>query len=210
VLKPLPALVLRLQGSFPEQVDGLVFGVAAGLGFSVAETIVRFSAVLTTIQAHTDPGNWIYPLVTFSILLPLMHGSATGAIACALWRLGRGTFGLFEGAVIVLAVAAHVGFVMVSQLLTDRQFSQLIILAWQAVVVGALLMVIRYMLHEALLEESVDMDFSQTTCPNCHHHIFAARFCPRCGKALAVAPVRPDASAQARPTNERAAGLEVQ
>jgi len=210
VIKPLPALVLRLRGTFTEQADGIVFGVAAGLGFSLAETIVRFSAVLTSLPAHTDPGNWIYPLVTFSVLLPLMHGSATGAIAGALWRVGRGTFGVLEAAVIALAIAAHVGFVMGSQLLSDRQFSQIIILAWQAVVVGVLLIVIRVMLQEALLEEGVDLGFSQTTCPNCHHHIFASRFCPRCGKALAVSPPRSTANAQAQPATEATPGLEVQ
>jgi len=36
-LKPLPALFLPNRADFPETVDGLVFGVAAGLGFSLAE-----------------------------------------------------------------------------------------------------------------------------------------------------------------------------
>jgi hypothetical protein len=209
VLKPIPALLLRARGGFLEQVDGLVFGVAAGLGFGLAETVVRFSAVLSNLPAHTDPANWIYPLVSISVLLPLVQGSATGVIAGSLWRFGRSAFGLREVAAIILALAAHIGFVMGSQLLNDRMYSQLVILAWQAAMVAALLIVVRYMLHEALLEESIDLGFSETVCHNCHHQIFAARFCPRCGKALAASPSRAIGVPISQPATEPAIGLEV-
>ena len=43
-VKPLPALFLPNRGDFPETVDGLVFGVAAGLGFSLAEALISFAA----------------------------------------------------------------------------------------------------------------------------------------------------------------------
>jgi RsiW-degrading membrane proteinase PrsW (M82 family) len=191
LLKPLPALALRLHGGFPERVDGLVFGVAAGLGFSIAETLVRFSAVLTSLPAHTAPANWIYPLLTLAILMPLLQGSATGAITAALWRVKHRGLSVHESSVVILALAAHMAFIVGSQMLVDRQFSQLFVLAWQAVVVGALLLVIRYLLHQTLLEEARDLGFSELVCPNCHQPIVAARFCPLCGKALvASAPKR--------------------
>ena len=40
-MKPLPAIFLPNRADFPETVDGLVFGVAAGLGFSLAESADR-------------------------------------------------------------------------------------------------------------------------------------------------------------------------
>src|SRR5207247_10866125 len=55
VLKPLPALFMTNRAQFPETVDGLVFGVAAGLGFSVAESLVAFSTALTTLPPHLIP-----------------------------------------------------------------------------------------------------------------------------------------------------------
>ncbi|HVC80217.1 MAG TPA: PrsW family glutamic-type intramembrane protease [Chloroflexota bacterium] len=186
LLKLFPALLLRGR-AFPERVDGLVFGVAAGLGFSIAETLVRFSSVLTSLPARVPPANWIYPLFTLAVLLPLLQGSTTGAIACALWRVGRRRFTVRDAAVIGLAVAAHIGFILISQLLSDRGLSQLLILGWQAVVVAAMLLVIRYLLHETLREEASDMGFVECICPNCHHHLLAARYCPLCGKALAAA-----------------------
>jgi hypothetical protein len=64
----------------------------------------------------------------------------------------------------------------------------LFVLVWQAVVVGALLIYIRYLLHHALLEEAAHMGFAETICPNCHRHIVASGFCPNCGVALTAAP----------------------
>jgi hypothetical protein len=188
VVKPIPALILRESSDFRETVDGLVFGVAAGLGFSVAETIIRFSSVLSSLNTRTDPGNWIYPLLTLAITLPLLQGSATGAITAAIWRMRAGRVGQREVGIIVAALLAHVGFILVSQLLFDRALSQLVILAWQGAVVCVLLIGIRYLLHYALLEEATHMGFVETVCPTCHRHIVASSFCPTCGKALIAAP----------------------
>jgi len=118
------------------------------------------------------------------VLLPLLHGSATGAITAALWRRGRGAFGIGELATIGGAIAAHVGFNIGSQLLADRGVGSLLILAWQALMVGALLIMIRYLLHRTLLEEATHMGFQHVVCPNCHNSVAAVNFCPLCGRAL--------------------------
>ena len=72
--------------------------------------------------------------------------------------------------------------------LKDAAVNQLFVLVWQAGVVGALLIYIRYLLHHALLEEAAHMGFAETVCPNCHMHIVASGFCPNCGGALTAAP----------------------
>jgi RsiW-degrading membrane proteinase PrsW (M82 family) len=195
LLKPLPALLLRETSDFQETVDGLVFGVAAGLGFGVAETIIRFSSVLGNLDTRTDPGNWIYPLLTIAITLPLLQGSATGAITAAVWRMRKGAGVLRDLGAVGMAIVAHIGFVYVSQLMSDRGQSQLVILAWQGAVDGALLMFVRYILHHALLDEAHHFGFAETVCPNCHRQIVAAAFCHNCGRALA-ASAAPIAAAQ--------------
>jgi len=184
VLKPIPAMLLRRRPAFPERVDGLVFGVAAGLGFSIAETIIRFSAAITSLPIQTPGANWIVSLITLAVLLPLLHGSATGAITAALWRRGRGATGLMAAATILVAVAAHVGFILGSQLLVDDGQAPLIVLAWQALMVAVLLVQIRVLLHRTLLEEAMHMGLRQCTCSNCHHAVSAANFCPSCGRVL--------------------------
>jgi len=188
VVKPLPALFLPNRRDFPETVDGLVFGIAAGLGFGLAESLVAFSSALTSLPPHMSPGNWIYQLATLAIFLPLLQGSATGLIAGAIWRYRRGRLGSRELGGVATAVLVHVAFSFGTQVLTDAGTSQLFVLVWQALVVAALLVYVRYLLHHALLEEAAHMGYAETVCPNCHMHIVASGFCPNCGVALTAAP----------------------
>jgi RsiW-degrading membrane proteinase PrsW (M82 family) len=189
VIKPLPAIFLPNRADFPETVDGLVFGIAAGLGFSLAETLIGFSSALTSLPVHVTPGNWIYDLTTIAVLQPLLQGSATGMIVATVWRYRRG--GVLtnrEIGGVAMAVIAHVAFAAGTQVLKDVAVSALFVLVWQAVVVGALLIYVRYMLHHALLQEAAHMGYGETVCPNCHMHIVASGFCPNCGMALTAAP----------------------
>jgi RsiW-degrading membrane proteinase PrsW (M82 family) len=86
IAKVLPALVLRARPAFSETADGLVFGVAAGLGFGLAETLVNFSGLLSGASLQSDSSTWIYTLVSLAVLTPLLQGSATGAISASLWK----------------------------------------------------------------------------------------------------------------------------
>ena len=187
-VKPLPALFLPNRRDFPETVDGLVFGIASGLGFSVAESLVGFSSVITNLPVHTVSGNWIYDLTTIAVLQPLLHGSATGIVVAAVWRLRRGRFSSRELGGVGMAVIAHVAFSLGTQVWKDALLSPLFVLAWQTATVGAVLIYVRYLLHHSLLEEAAHMGFAETVCANCHMHIVASGFCPNCGMALTAAP----------------------
>ena len=187
-LKPIPAFFLPNRADFPETVDGLVFGVAAGLGFSLAETLVGFSSALTSLPPHVAPGNWIYDLATLAIFQPILQGSTTGMIVATIWRFRRGRLARREIGGVVMAVVAHVAFSSGTVVMKDVAFNPLFILIWQAAIVGTLLIYIRYLLHYSLLEEAAHMGFAETVCPNCHMHIVASGFCPNCGMALSAAP----------------------
>lgn len=187
-VKPLPALFLPNRANFPETVDGLVFGIAAGLGFGLAESLVGFSSVLTSLPAHTTSGNWIFDLATLAVFLPVLQGSATGIIAAAVWRYRRGRLTSREIGGVAVAVIAHVAFSAGSQLLKDAAINQLFVLVWQAAVDGAVLIYIRFLLHHSLLEEAAHMGYAETVCANCHMHVVASGFCPSCGMALTAAP----------------------
>ena len=187
-VKPVPALFLPNRKDFPETVDGLVFGITAGLGFALAESLVAFSTALASLPAHTSPSNWIYELATVAVFVPLLQGSATGMIVATVWRYRRGRLGAREVGGVAMAVIAHIAFALGTQLFSDVAVPQIFVLVWQAVVVGALLIYVRYLLHHALLEEAAHMGFAETVCPNCHMHIVASGFCPNCGVALTAAP----------------------
>jgi hypothetical protein len=210
VLKAVPAFFLPNRADFPETVDGLVFGVAAGLGFSLAEGLIGFSSALTSLPPHVAPGNWIYDLTTLAIFQPLLQGSATGMVVATIWRYRRGSLAGREIGGVAMAVIAHIAFSAGTLIMKDTSVNPLAILVWQAVVVGALLVYIRYLLHYALLEEAAHMGFAETICPSCHTHIVASGFCPNCGMALTAAPnavrrnrrPRKDAAAASTPSGD--------
>lgn len=187
-LKPLPAIFLPNRADFPETVDGLVFGVAAGLGFSLAEALIGFSSTVTSLPAHVAPGNWIYDLTTLAVFEPLLQGSTTGMIVATIWRYRRGRLAEREIGAVAMAVIAHIAFSGGTEVMKESSVNALFILIWQAAIVGAVLIYIRYLLHHALLEEAAHMGYAETVCPSCHMHIVASGFCPNCGMALTAAP----------------------
>ncbi len=189
IVKPIPALLLRGRKDVSETVDGLVIGVAAGLGFSAAATIVRFAQVLTSSSIDTAVAGWVYPLISIAIFAPLMAGSTTGLITAALWRRrAHGRFGRLELGGVVLALVMAVAFVLVDRLVVGYGLPRLLSVGWQIVCVGVVIVYLRIVLHVALLEEAHNVGFAYTTCPNCRADIIGAGFCPSCGMALSAVP----------------------
>ena len=191
VVKPLPAVALRVRPVFRDQtLDGLVFGVAAGLGFGVGESFVRFAHVLTDLPVRSTPGTWIYPLLTTAVLSPLLQGTATGLVCAAGWRAALGRADAIALAGVPVAVGGHVAFSTVTQVLANHGWSQLVILAWQSAVVIILLLALRVVLHRALLDEAGGETSADRHCAHCNRTVQAEGFCPSCGMALKAAPWR--------------------
>lgn len=188
IVKPLPALILRRRPSFSETVDGLVFGIAAGLGFAAAQTIFNFSRIIGYDRLHTSAGDWLLPVLGAAVLTPLMQASCTGAVTASLWRRGRQGGRLLYAAGFPVAVTGHIAFTLGSRLLLNAGASQAAVLIWEAAVVATLLMFVRALLHRALLDEAEDFGLHQTLCPHCRRHVEAVAFCPHCGAAVRAAP----------------------
>jgi RsiW-degrading membrane proteinase PrsW (M82 family) len=187
VIKPLPVLALRGQGKFSETIDGLTFGVAAGLGFAAAESIVQFSKVIATEPVHTSSANWLFPILGVTILTPLLQGTCTGVIVAVLWKPSRLSNPLYMIG-LPLAFGGHILYSAISQVLQDNNVSAAIILFFQAAVVAGMLVYIRHLVHSALLEEAKDFGFQIVTCPHCRQTVGAAAFCPECGGAISAGP----------------------
>lgn len=184
-----PALALRGRKVFNQTVDGLVFGVASGLGFSVAEGLVRFSSVFTSTGVQTGSANWIVPLISVAALVPLIHGSASGLVTAGVWRRDRrGPARGLGAAAVVVAVTMSIAFYLIAQLMQNAGAPPLVVLAVQLVPVAVLLVYTRHLLHHSLLEEATDLGFRPVVCPNCHRHVVGAGFCPSCGGAFDAGP----------------------
>ena len=202
--KPITALLLRTRPTFKkESMDGLVFGVAAGLGFGVGESFVRLANVITDLPVRSTPGTWIYPLISTAVFLPLLQGTATGLICMAIWRFARGKTDLIALFAIVAAIGGHMIFSTVTQVFENHGWQPGIILAWQFLVDIALIVLLRVALHSALLEEAADMGVADRFCSNCHQMVTAEGFCPSCGCALNAVPyhTRPEATTSAPATS---------
>lgn len=184
IVKPIPALVLRGRKEFGHSIDGLVFGVAAGLGFAAAETLIHYSSVITSLPIRSEPGLWVLPLFSVAILFPLLHGTTTGLISGSIWRMGRKPLPRLATRAILAAVVGHIAFALGTQLIQASSLHGIFVLAWQAIVVIALVIAIRLLLNVNLREEAVEMGLTQITCPNCGNAVLAAGFCPECGVAM--------------------------
>jgi RsiW-degrading membrane proteinase PrsW (M82 family) len=188
VAKALPPFLMPKRIAFPETVDGLAFGIAAGLGFGLAEGLVEFSGTLASLPAQVSSAGWLYTLASLGIFQPLLQGGATGLVVAAIWRYRRDRLSRREVVGVAVALGAHIAFAAGTQLMQQTEVDPLFISIWQAAIVGAVLVYIRYLLHYALLEEAANIGYAETMCPSCHVPIVASGFCPNCGISLSAAP----------------------
>lgn len=207
VFVAIPALLLRSRPSVAETADGLVLGVAAGLGFSAAETIVRFSSVIVGLPVKSSPAAWIFPLLSICVFIPLLHGTSAGLVAASMWPRQRTQHSARMAALgLPAALVLTIAFFLVGQLIRQSGTEQILWLGWQALVVGLMLVYLRFLLHFALLDEAADMGFSAQVCASCHKHVMAAAFCPACGMALSVSPRKLRKPKTAAPASAEPAG----
>lgn len=183
-----PALLLPLQRRFGESVDGLTFGVAAGLGYALAETAVNFHGEILDAATRLPLQSWLLTMVSAGVLVPLMQGACAGAVATAVWRLRRRRGGELAVVILAAAILAHVAFTLGSTMLLVFDAPAWVVPIWQAMIVVGLLVGVRVLLHDALLEEAHDMGLADRRCSHCERLVEAAGFCPTCGLALVATP----------------------
>ncbi len=208
-LVPVLYLIYLYEAQVYRDEPALVLGFTLGGGIIVGIVATIFERIIyNPFQYSGNPfGNagvslggllivgLLFPVVQEALkalpalfLLPLLQGSATGMIAATIWRYRRGRLAGREIGGVAMALLAHIAFSAGTQVMKDTSVNPLFILIWQAAIVGALLIYIRYLLHHSLLEEAAHMGYAETVCPSCHMHIVASGFCPNCGMALTAAP----------------------
>ncbi len=189
LLKPAGPLLL-LRRRFPSTVDGLVLGVAAGLGYAFAQTLINLAGTFGHVGDRVAPSGWTFTLFSVGLLIPLLHGSCSGLVAASLWRPRGGRDAALRAAGLPLAIIADIGFTVGSELLDDARLSAFFVLLWQAVVVAAVLVAVRMLLHAAVLDEGTALGLREVRCHVCRRTAEAAAFCPHCGASLARGATR--------------------
>jgi hypothetical protein len=200
VVAPLVTLVATLAGpllllsrpTFHEVLDAVAFGAASGLAFSLGATVVAVWPLLTgRIVSDGVPAQWVLLLLRQGILLPLVNMATASLLAAAVWLFRRrrrirlddrwlwSPPAIVAVAVVARVAAAAVG--LVPRLLID--------VLGILVLVFLLFLYLRLVVHNALLEEGLELEIGEASpCPECHRVVPAMRFCPACGVARAATP----------------------
>jgi RNA polymerase subunit RPABC4/transcription elongation factor Spt4 len=183
-------LYLLRAGRFREPLDGLTFGAASALGFTLTSSLVAFWPLITgPLFATGSPLDWSLRLLRAGILVALVNASTTALIAAAVWlqrydrrRAGRPwTTGILP--TLIVALGAQVVLGMLSFAVTDLVAE----VAIRALITVAVLLYLRLVIHQALLVEGAEHEIGpDAACPECHRMVPTMAFCPACGAARAA------------------------
>jgi rRNA maturation endonuclease Nob1 len=187
-----PLFLYFVRGRYREPLDGLTFGAASALGFSLAAELTALWPLLGGPLVGTgDPVDWALRLLRLGVLVSLVNASTTGMIAAALWLHRYDSRRAQRAWEVSVLAALLVGFaVQVALAALTFAISDLIV---QVVVWGlatvALMLYVRQVIHQALLSEGVAHEIGpDSQCPECHHIVPTMLFCPNCGAARQAAP----------------------
>jgi RsiW-degrading membrane proteinase PrsW (M82 family) len=109
-------LIIYVRAVYRSEIDGLLFGVASGMGFAALETMGY--GILTFIQSQGDLGTLEQVLVIRGLLSPADHAAWTGLVTAVLWHerekhgktLSLGVIGAFILAIVLHALWDVAGF----------------------------------------------------------------------------------------------------
>ncbi|HVC04455.1 MAG TPA: PrsW family intramembrane metalloprotease [Candidatus Acidoferrales bacterium] len=196
VLLPVIAQVLMLAGpvvlvtrrKFDETLDGLTFAVASALGFTLVAVVAGSWPFFTAPLVHGIAADDVLRILRSGVVASVVNAGTTGVVAAALWRrapghAGRAGWVTPVGVIAGFAVQIVLG---VTGYYTPDPLSLLLI--WTAL--GAvLLVVVRVVLHAALLEEAGTHTIGPLApCGECLRLVQTMAFCPNCGAARLAAP----------------------
>lgn len=186
-----PLFLYRFRSRFREPLDGLTFGAASALGFTLASSLTLFWPLLTgPLVGSGQPLDWAVRLTRAGLLWSLVNASTTALVTAAIWlnrydrRRANREWQSGILAAIVVAFGAQIVLGVVAFAVQD--------LAIESVILGlatlALLLYVRLVIHQALLVEGAEHEIGpDSPCPECHRVVPLMAFCPNCGAARAAA-----------------------
>ncbi|TMC34961.1 MAG: PrsW family intramembrane metalloprotease [Chloroflexi bacterium] len=187
-----PLFIYLARDRFREPLDGLAFGAASALGFTLASSLIHFWPLLTgPLVAEGSPLDWAVRLARAGLLLSLINACTTAAVAASIWlhrydrRRSTRPWHSSILAALLVAFGVQVALGAISFFVDDLVVNVAIF----AIVAGLLLLYLRLVIHDALLVEGAVHEIGpDSPCPECHRVVPTMRFCPACGAARAAAP----------------------
>ena len=186
-----PLFLYLFRARFREPLDGLTFGAASALGFSLASSLTQFwPALAGPLVATGSPVDWALRLTRAGLLIALINASTTAVVTAAIWmhRYGRPRAHRPLQSSILAAVTVAFGVQVALGLISFAVQDLLLDTAILAIATAALLLYLRRVIHDALLIEGAEHEVGpDAPCPECHRIVPTMAFCPACGAARTAA-----------------------
>ena len=186
-----PLFLYLVRDRYREPLDGLTFGAASALGFSLASELTALWPLIGgPLVGAGDPVDWALRLLRLGVLVSLVNASTTGMITAALWLHRydrRRAQRAWEVSVLAALVVGFAVQVVLAALTFAVQDLIVQVVVWGLATIAVMLYV-RQVIHQALLAEGVAHEIGpDSQCPECHHIVPTMLFCPNCGAARQAA-----------------------
>lgn len=200
ILMLIGPVVLASRPRFDDLMDGLTFGVVAGVTYAAAETLTTNWAVITSPVDGSDAvATWLPVIVNAAFLKPIVFGCAIGIAAAEYSGLGEGYDG-FTGRFARRAVEAMVLLVLFQgglylTGLLGGSTGLVLGMVWALLLAGATILRLRTVLQQALLEGALEAaaragsskwsSGEDDFCAQCEMPLLVdALFCVSCGASV--------------------------
>ena len=185
-----PLFLYQFRQRFREPLDGLTFGAASALGFTLASSLTGFWPLITgPLVASGSTIDWAIRLMRAGLLVALVNASTTALVAAAIWlhRYDRRRSGRpWESTILaagVVAFGVQIALAMIAFVIPDL-VADVVVLGLATI---GLLLYVRFVIHQALLVEGAEHAIGpDSMCPECHRIVPTMAFCPSCGAARAA------------------------
>ncbi|QNE22327.1 PrsW family intramembrane metalloprotease [Kribbella qitaiheensis] len=189
LVRQIGPLYLASRPRYDDLMDGFTFGVVAGVGYACFETLVLHWSWISGGFAGpgSSAGTWISIVVLQGFVKPLIYGSATGLAAAEFSGLGEKYDGFTPRWVVGLAQAMVVNALFQGGVYLlgfvgghGSTIGAILGVVWGVVLLGALIILVRTVLHKGLLEAALE----SAARGGSNHASGELAFCSRCEMPL--------------------------
>lgn len=187
-----PLFLYLFRGRFKEPLDGLAFGAASALGFTLASSLTAFWPLISgPLVGSGQALDWALRLLQAGILIALINASTTGLITASVWllrydlRRARGVWYASVLSTLLVALSSQIVLGMLGFAIPDLVTQ----VAVRALATIGLLLYLRAVIHQALLAEGAIHEIGpDAPCHECHRVVPTMLFCPACGVNHTASP----------------------
>lgn len=200
VLMLIGPIVLASRPAFDDLMDGLTFGVVAGVTYAAVETLTtNWAVIVTPVNGSDAIASWLPVIINAAFLKPIVFGCAIGIAAAEFSGLGEGHDG-FTGRFFVRTLEAMVLLILFEAGLyftglLGGTTGLVLGMLWALLLTGAALVRVRTVLQKALLEGALEAAARSGSskwsageddfCAECEMPLLVdAMFCVACGASV--------------------------